>query len=140
MKKLHILFTVFLLLFMSACGKFPMNGKLDGMWQLMSIVPNGKEIIDTKEQQLYYSVQLELLALQRVGGMHYLGRFIQTSDSLIVYDFRQFITGDNSTQAVSGDLAPWGIEGTSERFGIEKLNGDNMVLRSENVLLTFRKF
>lgn len=140
MKKLQILFAVFFLLFLSACGKLPMNGQLDGMWQLMSITPHGKERVDTKEHRLYYSIQLELLALQRGGGMHYLGRFIQSPDSLVVYDFRLHVTGNNSTQAVSGDLVPWGIEGTSERFGIEKLDGDHMVLRSENVLLTFKKF
>lgn len=138
MKKLS--FLLFILLLISSCGKLPMNGQLDGMWQLMSIAPVGGEEIDTKKQQLYYNVQLELLALQRGGSVEYLGRFVQSSDSLIVYDFRVHISGDNSTQAVPGDLAPWGIQGTSERFGIEKLDGDKMVLRSGEALLSFRKF
>ncbi len=138
MKKLS--FLLFILLLISSCGKLPMNGQLDGMWQLMSIASATGEEIDTKKQQLYYNVQLELLALQRGGSVEYLGRFVHTSDSLIVSDFRVHISGDNSTQAVPGDLAPWGIEGISARFGIEKLDGDKMVLRSGKALLSFRKF
>lgn len=140
MKKLSILSLLSLFILLSSCGKLPMNGQLDGMWQLMHIAPTAGEEIDTKEQRLYYLVQLELLGLQRGGSVEYLGRFVQSSDSLIVYDFRVHISGDNSTQAVAGDLLPWGIKGTSAHFAIEKLDGKNMLLRSDEALLTFRKF
>lgn len=140
MKK-QTIFILLLLLITASCGKLPMNGNLDGLWQLMSISPSdGSESIDTKGKRLYYAVQLELIGLQQDGSMEYLGRFTQSHDSLIVYDFRVNITGDNSSQASPGDLQKWGIEGTSERFGIEELTGDRMILRSQSTLLTFRKF
>ena len=50
------------------------------MWQLMKIEKVGEDAIDTKEDRLFYSVQLDLLALQKVGIIEYLGRFTQTQD------------------------------------------------------------
>lgn len=139
MKKQTIFFLLTLLI-TASCGKLPINSRLDGMWQLINIATDGNESTETKEERLYYAVQLELIGLQKEGDMKYLGRFTQTNDSLIVYDFRLHISGDNSTQASSGDLKEWGIEGTTERFGIEELTTDKMILRSHSSKLTFRKF
>lgn len=138
MKRLPIILLLFTTLFMSACGKLPMNGRLDGMWQLMSIAPDGDEEINTKESKLYYNVQLHLIGLQKGGQVEYLGRFTQTHDSLFVHDF--LLNADNSIQATPEGLAPFGIYGTSERFGIEEISNKKMVLKSNKALLTFRKF
>lgn len=136
MKKLFILFTLTLL--MSSCGKYPINERLDGMWQLMTLTKNGQETINTKESRIYYNVQLHLFGLQKEGYVEYLGRFIQTTDSLIISDF--VVSGNNSVKATEEDLVPFGIYDLSERFGIEKMTDKEMILRSDDALLTFRKF
>ena len=135
MKKLVII-SLFILSICS-CGKMPVNGKLDGMWQLMKIETRGSEY-DMKESRLYYNVQLELLGLQSAGYVGILGRFIQTNDSLFVYDFRS--SKDNAIPADYGQLATFGIYNQQERFGIETLTHDKMVLRSATATLYFRKF
>ncbi|RGN50789.1 MULTISPECIES: lipocalin-like domain-containing protein [unclassified Bacteroides] len=138
MKKSIVLFALIVITCMSSCGKLPKNGRLDGMWQLMKIEKVGEDAIDTKEDRLFYSVQLDLLALQKVGIIEYLGRFTQTQDSLFVYDFR--LKADNAVFATKEQLQVYGLNNTSERFGIEKLDDKKLILRSEKTLLTLRKF
>ena len=122
------------------CAKAPINGDLDGFWQLAEIAYTGGTVTDTHNDGLFYSVQLKLIGLQRDGNNQYLGRFVQTEDSLYVYDFRLNITGDNSQKAAVGDLQAWGIADTTERFAIEKLNGKEMILTSATARLSFRKW
>ena len=138
MKKSIVLFALIVITCMSSCGKLPKTGRLDGMWQLMKIEKVGEDAIDTKEDRLFYSVQLDLLALQKVGIIEYLGRFTQTQDSMFVYDFR--LKADNAVFATKEQLQVYGLNNTSERFGIEKLDDKKLILRSEKTLLTLRKF
>ena len=122
------------------CAKAPINGDLDGFWQLAEIAYKKGTVTDTHNDVLFYSVQLKLIGLQKGGNNQYLGRFVQTEDSLFVYDFRLNITGDNSQKAAAGDLQAWGIPDTTERFAIEKLNGKEMILTSATASLSFRKW
>ena len=122
------------------CAKAPINGDLDGFWQLAEIAYKKGTVTDTHNDGLFYSVQLKLIGLQKGGNNQYLGRFVQTEDSLFVYDFRLNITGDNSQKAAAGDLQAWGIPDTTERFAIEKLNGKEMILTSATARLSFRKW
>lgn len=138
MKKQLYIFLI-ILFTATACNKLPINGHLDGLWQLTSIDYNGEKK-DTKANRIYYAFQLKLMGLQENNHMIFLGRFQQTPDSLFVYDFRKDITGDNSIEALPGDLSIWGIDGISERFGIEQLTDKQMILKSELRTLSFRKF
>lgn len=122
------------------CAKAPINGDLDGFWQLAEIAYTGGTVTDTHNDGLFYSVQLKLIGLQKGSNNQYLGRFVQTEDSLFVYDFRLNITGDNSQKAAAGDLQAWGIPDTTERFAIERLNGKEMILTSATARLSFRKW
>lgn len=123
---------------LSSCEKLPLNGQLDGMWQLMKIQRNGQESENTQEDRLYYSFQLNLMALQKGGQIGYLGRFAHNLDSLTIYDFRQ--QSDNSVLASTSDLFPFGLNSTTEYFLIERLDNASLIIHSESVLLTFRRF
>lgn len=136
MKKLFIL--TLLIFTVCSCGKVPMNGKLDGMWQLMQIEHADGTVNNIKESRLYYCIQLELLGLQSAGHIEFLGRFAYTEDSLFVNDFR--LNSDNTMLAIPEQLSPYGINETAERFGIEQLTSDKMVLKSNTATLSFRKF
>lgn len=128
----------------TACDKLPINGKLDGMWQLEEIeYSNGDHIVP---EATYYSFQLHLMKLTQVHeeslygskSDRYLGRFTHTNDSLIVYDFRIYYQEEES--ATPEQLIPFGITGTSEHFEVEKLNRKKMILKSRHARLLFRKF
>ena len=108
------------------------------MWQLMSIDRTDGTYTDTKEKRIYYNVKLHLMQLRQQGGSTYLGRFTQTDDSLFIYNM--VLDGNNAQAATLDDLSPFGLFDTYERFGIEKLTAQRMVLRSHNALLTFRKW
>ena len=55
---------VLLVLIVSSCGKMPINGDLDGRWQIMKIAyVSGEE--DTPERA-YYSVALHTINLMKV--------------------------------------------------------------------------
>lgn len=126
MKK-GIFFTL-LILFISACGKMPINGDLDGRWQIMKIeYASGEE--ETPERA-YYSVALHTINLMQVGVSNQTGNMEYTGDSL-------FVTMPISTVE---DLLPFGMNGTEQRFGVKELTSKHLVLQSDYARLKFRKF
>lgn len=135
---------IFLSVILFSCNKLPVNGKLDGMWQLMEIRYENNE--KTYPEKTYYRFQLELVRLSKVheGSLHesktdsYVGRFEFTEDSLSLYNIR--IYKNENVAATDKDLAPFGLNASANRFGIEELTRSNMVLKSEDVQLVFRKF
>lgn len=138
MKKLTILFILSILFTLPSCNKLPMNGKLDGMWQLIQIDTKEGSNHDVKEQRLYYSVQLKLITLRGMGGSSYiLGRFEHSGNSLSLYDFR---TGGSEQPCTLENLKPYGLYSLEPKFEVEKLTGSEMVLKSEESTLYFRKF
>ena len=126
MKK-GVIFTLLILL-ISACGKMPINGDLDGRWQIMKIeYASGEE--ETPERA-YYSVALHTINLMQVGVTKQTGNMEYTGDSL-------FVTMPISTVE---DLLPFGMNGTEQRFGVKELTSKHLVLQSDYARLEFRKF
>lgn len=138
MKKSTILFILTAIITLASCGKLPMNGKLDGMWQLIQIDTEEGSNHEIKEQRVYYSVQLELITLRGMSGSKYiLGRFEHSGDSLFLYDLR---TGGNEQLCTVNDVKPYGLNSVTPRFGVEKLTNGDMILKSKESTLYFRKF
>jgi hypothetical protein len=135
-KKSILLFSIMILL--TSCYKASINGDLDGMWQLMEIAKSSGERLDTKNDRLYYSVQLHLISLRKAGGGQYLGRFVYSGDSLLVNDFRIYRNED--IPAKETDLLPFGLSGLSEHFKVEELGQKRMVLKSAYATLHFRRY
>lgn len=126
MKK-GMIFTLLVLL-ISACGKTPINGDLDGRWQIMKIeYASGEE--ETPERA-YYSIALHTINLMQVGVTNQTGNMEYTGDSLFV------------TMPISSveDLLPFGMNGTEQRFGVKELTSKQLVLQSDHARLEFRKF
>lgn len=142
MKKTIILpFVLLSALFITSCGKTPINGDLDGMWHLRSIETLADNTVeDVKEKRIYYAIQLKLITLRQIDGdvPQYVGRFNHTGDSLILRDFRVYLQEDK--EATAEDLETFGLHGTTSRFGVKALNSKKMILRSEDSELTFKKF
>lgn len=134
-KALILIITIFALI---SCRNSLINGKLDGMWQLMKIEKENGEDLNTKEDRIYYNVQLHLISLTKIGVAEYIGRFNHVQDSLFIYDFR--VDKNNATLATKEELAPFGLNEVSERFEVEKMDSKDMVLKSKTARLVFRKF
>ena len=119
---------VLLILIVSACGKTPINGDLDGRWQIMKIeYASGEE--ETPERA-YYSVALHTINLMQVGVTSQTGNMEYTGDSLFV---------EMPVSKVK-DLLPFGMNDTKQRFGVKELTSKHLVLQSDYARLEFRKF
>ena len=119
---------VLLILIVSACGKTPINGDLDGRWQIMKIeYASGEE--ETPERA-YYSVALHTINLMQVGVTSQTGNMEYTEDSLFV----------EMPVSKIEDLLPFGMNDTKQRFGVKELTSKHLVLQSDYARLEFRKF
>lgn len=140
MKK-FILTPILLLLTLSACdNKRDHNGDLGGMWQLTEWRSPDGTTLATKEDQIFYSVQLNLIRFRDYDdgtwGDYYLAYFRHTPDSLIVY--RPVNYAKDSLVSLH-DLARYGVPADG-RFHIDALNGDMMILSSPSGTINFRKY
>ena len=117
-----------LLLMAGACGKMPINGDLDGRWQIMKIeYASGEEEMP---ERAYYSVALHTINLMKVDVTSQTGNMEYTGDSLFV------VMPISKVE----DLLPFGMNGTEQRFGVKELTSKYLVLQSNYARLEFRKF
>ena len=135
MRRFIIIATMIVLV--TACQKADHNGDLGGFWQLLEIERNDTAL-RAKEDKIFWSIQLDMLATTSEDDNSYnynyggKGRFQHVGNMLSV----QIIT-----KSPSSDLRKVGLyTPDDERFEVLLLNKDKMVLRSEHVLLEFRKF
>lgn len=136
MKKIFYIL-LFAVAVLSSCQKADINGDLDGFWKLLTIEDFVADtIIDTKEYKRFWSVQLNLLATTSEDDNSYVsnyggkGRFQHVGDSLYI----QMV-------AINSDLKKVGLYNPEdERFEVVHLSRNKMILRSDDVQLSFRKF
>lgn len=114
-----------LVVLLCSCQKEDKNGDLGGFWKIMETVDYNGVTTDAKEESLFWRVQLKLLQINNTYA-----RFKHTGDSLFV----QLIDHNGK------GLKNYGIYGSEERFGVEHLDRNGMVLRSDSVRIRFRKF
>ena len=111
----------------ASCQKADDNGDLGGWWKLLQIEEvNNDTIIDKSNEDRFWAIQLRMITTKDGGK----GRFQHIGDSLFV----QMKQMPKDSKA-SGLYNP-----ENERFGINKLTNKRMILQSEEVVLTFRKF
>lgn len=110
------------------CGKLPINGDLDGQWQILEIrYADGR--IETPERA-YYCVQLHTITLRQVSGPNQTGNMVYEGDQLRI---------DMPLSDVS-DLRVFGLDDTEETFTVTELSSSRLVLTSDYARLTLRKF
>lgn len=145
-------------LIVTFCGcenKWPTNGDLDGMWQILTVEQNGS-VKDLKATKKYWSFRKNLLQLSDVNDNKYYAHFKWTDSKLIITDLSYFsknaVESDNNEWIPFDErevIAPWCFspiqdlehpERTTQTFVIEHLDYDNMILSSGNYKIRFRKF
>lgn len=136
-----------LLLSLGACSKAPINGDLDGMWQLLEIEhfdSNGQTIETKYQKNLFWSFQLHLMQL---GHMEFYSRFNNTGSELRIYNLtfrsRNENASDNDDWLTEDDIPlvkRYGLYELDTHFQIERLDEDVMRLKSDSARLVFRKY
>lgn len=148
MKKfLHPLVVLLVLVCAAACDKVPMNGRLDGMWQILTVeTPQG--VRDVKADRAYMSIQLHLTQWTHANRNYY-SHFRHEGDSLCFYDFAGLsahaTAADDDPAITAAEMAGglfhvYGIHTLDARYRIIHLSGSSLILESADTTLTFRKF
>ena len=132
----------------STCDKVPINGDLDGMWQLMNIETPSQQV-DAKQRRVYVSVQLHLTMWEnKLSGDTYYAHFEHRGDSIRFYDFVHASLHQNASQdderisakeMSDGILDDWGVHTLDARYRIDHLSESSLILHSNDTILTFRK-
>lgn len=117
----------------SGCQKSPINGDLDGMWQIVSIDPEPDDG-PFDPSQLYYNFSLHVCQLSTYGGTWINGLMNFDSDILTI-DFSSFNVPDQQLK-----LRQYGINSDNVTFTVELLNRKSLVLRDGDTVITLRKF
>lgn len=126
MKRGFIIILVILLA--GGCGKLPINGDLDGRWQIMKIMyASGEEEVP---ERAYYSIALHTINLLKVDVSNQTGNMEYTGDSLFVV----------MPVSKKKDLLPFGMDNTVQHFAVKELSSEHLTLQSDYARLIFRKF
>lgn len=123
------------------------NGKLDGYWQMSQVdtLETGG-IADTRESLIYWGVQGNLIQIRYSENHVYLGegllfRFdnkksILTLSSPVIHHLYETDEPVDDVEI----LKPYGIYHLEEKFSIELLDEDSMVLTNDVLRLHFRRY
>ena len=134
----QIILFILLVVEISSCDKAPINDKLDGRWQLMTI-----EYADGKVEEcnrIYYSIQLHLVEISAKGGNGgtHIVRFYYKEDEITMSEFRHLV--DEEKLTTLNELKPFGLNQAINHLQVEKATGKKLILKSDYARLTFRKF
>ena len=131
----------------TSCDGFKIsdNGDLDGMWHLVKLDSiNNAESVDYSNHTFFWSVQADLLYVDDKSLQHEpcLLRFSYSKDKLDVFDPYIYNNFDEADEKITDVvlLRPYGINSLEETFKIEKLNRKSLVLKSNNLVLTFKRY
>lgn len=157
-KKISILITILSYVLFSSCeNKMPVNGKLEGMWQVMSIEHEGV-FTDLKDQKVYWSFQLNLVQLSSSlnGYTRMYARFIRDKNELDFYDFvynsENALESDNNewvSPENSSVLNRWAIYSDSDpnnngrikiKYTIKTINDSFLIVENAHDTILLRKF
>lgn len=139
-KSLYIIALILgMTMFATSCDKVDDNGDLGGMWQCTEwkSLPEGKIVLG-KQQALFYSVQLDLMkfSINNDIDTYHLARFAHKNDSLII---TKVFSRPKDEEVPCTELAKYGVPANG-KFAIIELTSSKMVLKSDQDMLTFRKY
>lgn len=142
----YILLSMVVLFSLSACEiETHDNDKLDGFWHLERVdtIATGG-VCDKSKDLVFWSVQsmfVEVSERSKVDNNKYIFSFSHSNGKLSLFDARlsDRRKGDPEVEDPA-ILQPYGVSKFNETFEVTQLTGSKMQLKSETLLLVFRKF
>lgn len=121
------------------------NGALDGYWKLTTIDTLGTGGINSlHDASIFWSVQNDLLTVRDnndASNKEYVFRFQHTDSTLVLSEGQRYDrTNGNVTVDDASLLSPYGINHQPETFVFEHLTHRVMVLSTDDLRLSFKKF
>ncbi len=134
---------------LEACDKVPVNGLLDGYWQLTKVV-TPDSVRQMKSRRAFLSIQLQMTQWQEyVGYKTFFSHFRREGDSIFIYDLAhpslhslksnndEWVTAE---EVAEGLMDEWFLHSLDLRFRMQKLTGDDLVLQKADTTWHFRRF
>lgn len=121
-----------ILLAIPSCQKAPINGDLDGQWQVMEVNPQPTEIIIN--ERLYYCFSLHVCQLSYYGSAFTSGN-MKFDGKTLYLDFPHATSTLNRQK-----LAQYGITENPITFTVEHLDKKSLILRHGDTVVAMRKF
>lgn len=115
----------------AGCQKAPINGDLDGQWQVMEVEPKVEH--PQFGGRLYYCFSLHVCQLT-TGPVVTSGNLSYAGDRIDI-NFPRF-----TSQAASDSLRWWGINSNPVTFKVEHLDKNRLVIRDGETTVTLRKY
>lgn len=115
-----------------SCQKAPINGDLDGQWQVMSVTPEPTQKPIT--ENLYYCFYLHVCQLTYYDGIFASGN-IKFDGETLYLDFPYAFNEGNDII-----LRQYGIDENPITFTVENLDKKSLILRHGDTVVTMRKF
>lgn len=142
----YVLLSMVALFSLSACEiETHDNDKLDGFWHLERVdtIATGG-VCDKSKDFVFWSVQsmfVEVSERSKVDNNKYIFSFSHSNGKLSLFDARlsDRRKGDPEVEDPA-ILQPYGVSKLNETFEVTQLTGSKMQLKSETLLLVFRKF
>lgn len=146
-KYAYILLTLLTALFASSCESYLVNGDLDGFWQARSIEDKQSGEITQCKGDIYYSFQREIVLVSYVSPTipvgqikeNHIAYFCMENDSITMTDFRIYLDKEATPTPLS-KLEKFGLYEKYNKFHVEKLTGESLILNSERTRITLRKY
>lgn len=137
---------IIMIVFTCSCDKkWPINGNLDGYWQLIT-VETKSDGVKTNCHRMYIGIQLHMIELKDLGNNGYknfFGEFNYDEDKniVVIKNLKEKVsTSDNGQMAEIKDLNPYGINSQETVFDVIKADGKTLILESDYARLTMRSF
>ncbi|MCH5236865.1 MAG: lipocalin-like domain-containing protein [Muribaculaceae bacterium] len=131
---LSLFFIVLTLFFtgISGCQKAPMNGKLDGMWEIKEIYYGDEEIIPS--ERIFYNFYMHVCSLSYYGGPLTDGNMSYNGEEILL-DF-PYMKDEKGMET----LKNYGIYSNPVIFQVEFPKDERMILRDGDITIFLRKF
>lgn len=115
-----------------SCQKAPINGDLDGQWQVMNVTPEPDD--KPIQERIYYCFNLHVCNLTYYGEVFTSGN-MQFDGKTLYLDF------PNANSELSLRRLPqYGINENPITFTVEHLDKKSLILRHGDTVVTMRKF
>ncbi|MCH5226488.1 MAG: lipocalin-like domain-containing protein [Muribaculaceae bacterium] len=114
-----------------SCQKEPINGNLDGLWEVMSVTPQPQQFVDSR---IFYSFYLHTVQLS-VFDEVYMNGNMQYDGSTLTMDFPT-ATPDYDYKI----MKQYGIFTNPVTFDVEFPSKGQMILSNASTTVTLRKF
>lgn len=135
-KILYILTIAVMLVMVGGCRRASDNGAIDGYWRVVGIedLTTGEELDPGTGR--FMAIQLELMQLTSTAG-----EFGYRITGVITYDEdNELLSVDFRNNAAASSLELFGITQNPVTFRVVRASGRTLMLRTDDRLITCRKF